>query len=205
MLNIVTLLLEFVPCCPMYLFHHVRCIGVSSDSMLFKPTKKKKCMTSWQDKSLLVCVWSSLSACSLLFSLSIFSPHIPPSVQQSQASAFPFHFCFDLLLHWSFETRENKGSFLCCVWTFLLMQVSAVVFRPTSEPLAAPEGRSHTLPWRLRDSEGSLSLSQNRGLTNPYFWQLSDLCIYRRLKVRRGKQKHLPKGDCILEIYYFIH
>lgn len=70
-------------------------------------------------------------------------------------------------------------------------------------------GRSHTLPWRLRDSpKGSLSLSQNRGLTNPYFWQLSDFCIYRRLKVRWGKKKkkkHLPKGDCILEIYYFTH
>lgn len=46
MLNIVTLLLESVPCCQMYLFHRVRCIGVSSDSMLLKPTKKKKCMTS---------------------------------------------------------------------------------------------------------------------------------------------------------------
>lgn len=42
MLNIVTLLLESVPCCQTYLFHHVRCIGVSSDSMLLKPTKKKK-------------------------------------------------------------------------------------------------------------------------------------------------------------------
>lgn len=78
MLNIVTLLLESVPCCQMYLFHHVRCIGVSSDSMLLKTYRetKKKCMTSWQDKSLLVCVWSSLSACPLVFSLSIFSPHI---------------------------------------------------------------------------------------------------------------------------------
>lgn len=42
MLNIVTLLLESVPCSQMCLFHHVRCIGVSSDSMLLKPTKKKK-------------------------------------------------------------------------------------------------------------------------------------------------------------------
>lgn len=42
MLNIVTLLLESVPCCQMYLFHHVRCIGVSSDSMLLEPTEKKK-------------------------------------------------------------------------------------------------------------------------------------------------------------------
>lgn len=31
---IVTLLLEFVPYCPMYLFHHVQCIGVSSDSIV---------------------------------------------------------------------------------------------------------------------------------------------------------------------------
>ena len=38
---IVTLLLEFVPYRQMYLFHHVQCIGVSSDSMLLKPTKKK--------------------------------------------------------------------------------------------------------------------------------------------------------------------
>lgn len=52
------------------------------------------------------------------------------------------HFCFDLLHHRSFETQqENKGSRLCCVLPFLLMQVSAVVFKPTSGPLAAPEGK----------------------------------------------------------------
>lgn len=72
---IVTLLLEFVPYCPMYLFHHVQCIGVSSDSMLLNPTKKK-CMTSWQEKSLLVYLWSSLSAYPLIFFLFPSSPLI---------------------------------------------------------------------------------------------------------------------------------
>lgn len=101
---IVTLLLEFVPYCPMYLFHHVQCIGVSSDSMLLNPTKKK-CMTSWQEKSLLVCLWSSLSASPLIFFLFPSSPPPPPHKfyhlcnEASPVLSFSFlSFCFVQLI-----------------------------------------------------------------------------------------------------------
>lgn len=84
-LNIVTLLLEFAPCCQLHLSHHARRVGVAPDYVVknLPREKKKKCMTSEQEKSLLVCVWSSLSACPLVFCLPFFSPHIPSSLQQS--------------------------------------------------------------------------------------------------------------------------
>lgn len=144
MLNIVTLLLEFVPCCQMYLFHHVRCVGVPSDSVV--KTEKKKIAWLLDKTSLCSCAYGPVFQPVLWFSLFPPLPSPPHTCRhlcnKARPAPFPFHFCFDLLLHWSFETQQqNKGSRLCCVLTFMLMQVSAVVFKPTWEPLAALEGK----------------------------------------------------------------
>lgn len=113
---IVTLLLEFVPYCPMYLFHHVRCIGdLYLQTLCCWILPRKRCMTSWQEKSLLVCLRSSLSAYPLVFLfVSIFSPikfcHLGNEAIPV-LSGFLFHFA--LLILWNL-TREKNLPILCC-------------------------------------------------------------------------------------------
>lgn len=126
----------FVPSCPMYWW------SVSSDSMLSNPTKKK-CMASWQEKSLLVCVWSRLSAYPLIsFFVSIFPPPMSSTMSVMKLSLYCssffmlFHFAsFGWLLLWNLTSEKNLP--ICVV----MVMVITVLFKWTSEPVKAFEGK----------------------------------------------------------------
>lgn len=144
---IVTLLLEFVPYCPMYLFHLVQCIGdLYLQTLCCWILPRKKCMTSWQEKSLLVCLWSSLSAYPLIV---FYVFHLLPHKFHHHLSndvilvSSCFHF---VLLHFasfscSNETQQEKRTCLFCVVMVLVMQVITVLFKRTSGPVKALEGK----------------------------------------------------------------
>lgn len=150
-----TLLLEFVPCCPMNLFHHVYCIG---DVYLQNPFFEKKCMTSWQ-KSLLVCLWSFSLSSDFLF-ISCLVVHIPTHPHPSMSSTisamnshvvlFRFHFICLVrsIAPLKANKREEVASFVlwwsCRLLIFFLNELQSL--------WRLLRGRSHTLPWRLRDS-----------------------------------------------------
>lgn len=105
----------FLPSCPMYWW------SVSSDSMLSNPTKKK-CMASWQEKSLLVCVWSRLSAYPLIsFFVSISPPPMSSTMSVMKLSLyFPSSFFYVVsfcLVRLIAPLKPNKWkelAYLCC-------------------------------------------------------------------------------------------
>lgn len=85
----------FVPSCLMYWW------SVSPDSMLLNPTKKKNAWPSWQEKSLLVCLRSSLSASHSHFTYPLFSrrsfDHLSIEAPPGSIPCF-FHFLSVLLV-----------------------------------------------------------------------------------------------------------
>lgn len=104
-------LLEFVQRRPMYLFHHVWCAGVSADSMLLNPTKKK---SAW--------LLGKKSPCSCVNGL-VVRPNRPlcfhraplihlPSLALYRLS-FCFLFCFVLLILWHLSRQQSLPT-LCC-------------------------------------------------------------------------------------------
>lgn len=133
----------FLPSCPMYWW------SVSSGYMLLNPTKKK-CMTSCQEKSLLVCF--GLVFQPLLWFCSCFhfgGPHI----RMLWISAFHWwsypcivrflciSFWFALLVCFSETYREGKKTCLFCVVMVMVMQVITVLLKWTSEPVKVFEGK----------------------------------------------------------------
>lgn len=137
MVYIVTSLLEFVQRRPMYLFPHVWCTDVSANSMLLNPTKKK---SAWLvgKKSPCSCVNGLVVRPNhpLLF-LPLFSCiyHLWPS------TVCLFLFFFFALSCWSSDTYQDNRACLPCVVTVPVMQVITVVFKRTSGPVQALEGK----------------------------------------------------------------
>lgn len=105
-------LLEFVQRRPMYLFHHVWCAGVSADSMLLNPTKKK---SAW--------LLGKKSPCSCVNGL-VVRPNRPlcfhraplihlPSLALYRLSFCFSLFCFVLLILWHLSRQQSLPT-LCC-------------------------------------------------------------------------------------------
>lgn len=124
MVYIVTLLLEFVSFCPMYLFHHVQCIGdLYLQALCCWILPRKKCMTSWREESLLVCLRSSLSAYPLiLLFVSILSPMSSIISVWSYPLIVPFLLILRWSVDWSSETEQEIWTCLFCVVMVLVMQ-----------------------------------------------------------------------------------
>lgn len=130
----------FLPSCPMYWW------SVSPGYMLLNSTKKK-CMTCCQEKSLLVYLWSSLSAYPLFFTFSCFHALLRESL--SHFVSFTPVFLANAPLRPT-ETPQKNLPILCSghagyffsFFFYMNFKASCWLLR----------GRSHTLPWRLRDS-----------------------------------------------------
>ncbi len=129
----------FVPSCPMYWW------SVSSDSMLLNPTKKK--MHDFLARKVFACVLmvQSFSLSSGFLCVFIFFP-ISSAISVMKLSLYrpvSFWICL-ILLHsvdCSYETQQEKRTCLFCVVTVMVMQVITVLFKRTSGPVKAFEGK----------------------------------------------------------------
>lgn len=116
---------------------------------------RKKCMTSWQEKSLLVCLWSSLSASPLIFFL---FPSSPPHTfyhlcnEASPVLSFSFlSFCFVQLIN-PLKPNKRKELAYFVLWWLWSCRLLMFFLNELQSLWRLLRGRSHTLPWRLRDS-----------------------------------------------------
>lgn len=133
-----TSLLELVQRRPLYLFIHVWCTAVSANSMLLNPTKKK---SAW--------LVGKKSPCSCVNG-QVVGPNRPRVFIQALLMHLPslalyrlsfFFFIVFALSCWSSDTYQDNSACLPCVVTVPVMQVITVVFKWTSGPVKALEGK----------------------------------------------------------------
>lgn len=146
---IVTLLLEFVPYCPMYLFHHVQCIGDLYLQTLCCWILPRKNAWLLGKKSLCLCAYGLVFQPIFWFS---FRFHLlPHKLYHLSNEAIPVLSCFCFCFHFvSFrfvqliaplKPNKRKRTCLFCVVMVMVMQVINVLFKWTSEPVKAFEGK----------------------------------------------------------------